>query len=129
MLVNNTLFERNNSIIRDGNVLRAHLCTAFCDVAVADAEQVFEILSAAFGVERMHLERGGVNKKTRADKLVMLFVIAEDMANVLTKKTLNALAKFLHAVDVGLLHSPRAVRGVGRPRFEFLDPLFDLVVP
>ena len=105
------------------------LCAAFCDVAVADAEQVLEILGAVLGVERVHLERGGVNEKSRADKFLVFCVVAKHVTNVLAQKTLDALAKFLHAVDVFLLHSPRAVLGVGRSRFEFLDAFFDLVIP
>src|SRR6476660_8167573 len=59
----------------------------------------------------------------------MLLMIAKHVTNVLAKKALDALAKFLHAVDVRLLHSPRSVRGVRRSWFEFLYPLLDLVIP
>ena len=114
MLVDDTFFERNNRIIRDGYVLRANLCTAFCDVAVADAEKVFQLLGPVFGIERMHFERSRINQKSRADKFVMLFMIAKHVTNVLAQKALDALAKFLDAVDVRLLHPPRSVRGVGR---------------
>ena len=56
-------------------------------------------------------------------------MVAEHVANILAQETLDAFAKFLHAVDVLLLHPPCAVLGVGRPRLEFLDAFFDLVVP
>src|SRR5947207_9219898 len=69
----------------------------------------------------MHLERGGVDQKARTDELVVLAVIAEDMADILAKETLDAFPEFLDAIDVFLLHSPGAIRRVGRTRLEGLD--------
>ncbi len=89
----------------------------------------FNSSSAVLGIERVHLQRGGINQKARADKLVVLFVIAQHVANILAEKAFDAFAKFLHAVDVLLLHAPGAVFGVGRARLEFLDAFFDLVIP
>ena len=48
----------------------------------------------------MHLERGGVDEEARADELVVLVVIAQDVADVLAQEALDALAEFLHAIDV-----------------------------
>ncbi len=56
-----------------------------------------------------------------------LLVIAQHVADVLAQKALDALPEFLHAVDVLLLHAPRAVRRVGRARRELLDLLLHLV--
>ena len=56
----------------------------------------------------MHLERGDVNKKARPDELVVLVMIAQHMADILAKKTLDAFPEFLDAIDVLLLPSARS---------------------
>jgi len=56
-------------------------------------------------------------------------VVAQDVADILAEKAFDALAEFLHAVHVFLLHAPGAVRGVGRARLEFFDLLFDAKIP
>ena len=45
---------------------------ALGDVAVADAVLVLEVREAVRGVERMHLERRGVDEEARPDELVVL---------------------------------------------------------
>src|SRR5438874_10578844 len=74
----------------------------------------------------MHLQGGDMNQETWPDEFVMHLMIAQHVANVLTKKTFDAFPKFLHAIDVLLLHSPCAIRRVGRSRIErfnlFLHP-------
>ncbi len=70
------------------------------------------------GVERVHLQRGHVDEEPRADELVVLVVVAQHVADVLAQEALDALAEFLHAVDVFLLHPPGAVGCVGLPRLE-----------
>src|SRR3954447_20330604 len=77
----------------------------------------------------MHFKRRGVNEEPRADELVVLAVLTQDVAHVLTEKTFDALAKLLYAFDIGLLHTPSAVRRVGRARLEFPDRLLDFEVP
>ena len=62
-------------------------------------------------------------------KLVVQMVVAQDMADVLAEVALDALAEFLDAVDLALLHAPGAVCGIGLARLERLDPRLDLVVP
>ena len=59
------------------------------------------------GVERVHLERGGVDEEPRADEPLELAVIAQDVAHVLAQEALDALAELLHAVDVALLTCAR----------------------
>ena len=70
-----------------------------------------------------------VDQKTRPDKFLVLVMIAQDVADILAKKTLDALAEFLHAIDVLLRHAPGAVGRVGRARLEFLDLLFHPEIP
>src|SRR2546430_15235725 len=77
----------------------------------------------------MHLQRGGVDKVARANKLGVLVVLAQDVTDVLAKEALDALAKLLHALDVNLLHAPRSVRRVGGTGPELLDCLLDGKVP
>ena len=80
-------------------------------------------------VERMHLQRGGVDKKARADEFVEFPMLAQHVADVLAQKTLDALAELLHAIDVRLLHAPGAVGRVGLARPELLDGLLDSEIP
>ena len=88
-----------------------------------------QFLDPIFGIERMHLQRGRVNQKTRPDKSIVHLMIAQDVADVLAKKAFDAFPKFLHAIDVLLLHPPGPVRRIGRARFECLDLLLDLEIP
>ena len=74
----------------------------------------FRSASAIVGVERMHLERRCIDEEARPDELLVLVVIAQHVADVLAQEALDALAEFLHAIDVALLHPPRAV-GAHRP--------------
>src|SRR3954447_23589348 len=77
----------------------------------------------------MHFKRRGVNEEPRADELVVLAVLTQDVAHILTEKTFDALAELLYAFDIGLLHTPSAVRCIGRPRPEFPDRLLDFEIP
>ena len=88
-----------------------------------------QFLEAILGVERMHLERGGVNQKARPDEFVVLPVIAQDVADVLAEEALDALAELLDAIDVGLRHAPGAVRRVGRARLERPDFFLHAEIP
>src|SRR5258708_32586375 len=115
MLIDHAFLERNNSIIRDRDAFGTNLCAAFGDVTIADAREVVEIFGPILGVERVHFEGRRVNKKSRPDKFLMLFMIPEDVAHILAQKTLDTLAKLLHAVYVLLLHSPGAVLCIGWP--------------
>src|SRR5688572_10434060 len=64
----------------------------------------------------MHLEPGDAHEESGAAELFLFVVIAQDMADILAKKTLDALAEFLHSIDVALVHLPFHVgtRGEGR---------------
>src|SRR5688500_3579298 len=110
-------------------MLGADLCTAFCDVAVADPEEVLELFCPILGIERVHFKDRAVNQKSRADDFFMVHTVAEYAANIRTKKALDAIAILLSAIDVRLLHPPRAVLGVWPPRVEFFDAFLDLEIP
>src|ERR1700733_13805349 len=121
MIIHDSFLQRNDSVVGNLNVLRAHLRATFRDVAVADAVRLSQLLEPILGIERVHLERGGINEKARTDEFVVLAMVAQDMADVLAKEALDAFPKFLDAVDVSLRHSPGAIGRVGRAWFEFFD--------
>src|SRR5688572_18929541 len=73
----------------------------------------------------MHLQSGNSNKEARAAKLFLLIVIAQDVADILTKKTLDAFTKFLDSIDVALIHLPLDVR----PRRKRRDLSVDSIIP
>jgi len=118
MIVHDSFLQGNDSVVGDVNVFRADFRATLRDVAVTDAVRGAQFFEAILGIERMHLERGGVNQKARADEFVVLPVIAQDVANVLAEKTLDAFPEFLDAIDVRLLHPPGAVGGVRLPGLE-----------
>jgi hypothetical protein len=128
-LVHHAFFQRNDSVIGNLNVFRTNFGAAFRDVAVTDPLSVSQVLQPIFGIERMHFQRGHVNQKTRPDEFVVHLMIAQHMANVLAEKTLDALPKFLNAIDVGLLHPPRPIRRIRRARTERLDSTLHQKIP
>src|SRR5262245_29227132 len=127
--IDDALLEGNDRVVGDRNVLGADLRAALRDVAVADALRFLQLGDPILGVERVHLECRGVDDEARADELIVLVVIAQDVTDVLAQIALDALAEFLDAIDVRLLHPPRTVRRVGRARLERLDALLHLEVP
>src|SRR5712692_10164834 len=73
----------------------------------------------------MHFQSRDAHKKAWAPELFLLFVIAQHVANVLAEKTLDALAKLLHAIDLALIHLPFHV-WLGRERRNLF---VDAVIP
>src|SRR5262249_57877956 len=94
-----------------------------------DPVRVPEIARAVLGVERVHFERRRVDEMARPDESVEQLMLAQDMADVLAEKALDALAEFLHALDVHLGHAPAAVRRVRRPRPDPRDAFLRAKVP
>jgi hypothetical protein len=70
-----------------------------------------------------------MHQKSRSNKVIVLVVIAQNVAHVLAQKALNALAKFLNAIDIFLHYRPRAVRIVGRTWSERFDFLLNAIIP
>src|SRR5260370_41861700 len=58
----------------------------------------------------MHLEASNAHKESRSGKLLLLVVIAQNVADVLAEETLDALSELLHAVNVALIHLPICAR-------------------
>src|SRR5437867_472426 len=77
----------------------------------------------------MHFQRRHVDEKTRSDEFVMHLMIAQDMTDVLTEKTFDALSKLLNAVDVGLLHPPGTIGRIGCARSEWFDSPLHQKIP
>src|SRR5678815_448324 len=117
-LVHDALLERNDGVVRDRDVLGTDLRAALGDVAVTDALGLFQFLKTVRGVERVHLQRGNINEETRADEFLVFAMFTQDVADILAEEAFDALAEFLHAIDVRLRHAPRAVRRIRRTRLE-----------
>src|SRR5262245_25652306 len=89
-LVRDALFERDDGVVRDVDVLGAHVRAALRDVAVPDAMRRAQLAGAILGVERMHLERRGVDEEPRSDEFIVQLVLAQDVTHVLAEEALDA---------------------------------------
>ncbi len=67
----------------------------------------------------MHFQARNAHEEARPAELLLLVVIAQDVADVLAQEALDALAEFLHAVHVSLVHLPFDA-GPGLERRDFL---------
>src|SRR5262245_60360219 len=123
------LLERDDGVLGNRDELGANLTAARSDVAVPDIVLTLQVRNAVFGIQRVHLERRGVDQEARADELIVLMVVTQYVAHILTQKALDALAELLHAFDVRLLHAPRAIVRVRTPGLKPLDLLFDPEIP
>src|SRR5258708_2845880 len=94
-LVHHALFERDDGVVRDSNLLGADFRATFGDVAKAQAELILEQAGAVAAVEGMHFEAGDSNEETWARELLLLVVFAKDVAHVLAEKAFNTLSKLL----------------------------------
>src|SRR6266404_905612 len=73
----------------------------------------------------MHFKAGDSNEEARARELLLLVVLAKDVAHILAEKAFDALAKLLDAVDIELGDFPlHPLAG-----FESRDFAVDTVIP
>ena len=107
------------------NFFWADFRAALGDIAIADAQFFSQQGGSRNAVERMHFEAGGADKEARSAERIVFLVIAKDVANVLAKKTLDAFTKFLHAIDIALIHFPFD----SRFWLESWDSFVDFVIP
>ena len=70
---------------------------------------VLQEAAAILAVDRVHLEPGDAHEESRAGELVLELVRAQHVADVLAQEALDALAEFLHAIDVALVPLPLGV--------------------
>ncbi len=82
-LVHHSLLQWDDRIFGDRNRLRAHLAAAGGDVAIPDVVLLLQIAHPVFGIQRMHLQRRCVDEEARADKLVVLVMVPQHVADVL----------------------------------------------
>lgn len=75
MLVDDSLLEGNDSVVSNGNVLRAYLGTALRNVAVPDAVALLQLARSVENVEWVHLELRGVNQQSRPHELLVKVVV------------------------------------------------------
>src|SRR5581483_308058 len=80
-------------------------------------------------IERMHLKRCDMDQEPRANEFVMHLMIAQHVADVLTKKAFNAFTELLHTIDILLLHPPRAIGSIRRSRIKWFDCFLNTKVP
>ncbi len=92
------------------NVFWADFRATFCDITKPDSKLFLQQLSAIQAVERVHLQTGDANEEARTTKLLFLFMIPQDMANVLAEEALDTFAELLDAVDIALVHLPFNIR-------------------
>jgi len=123
--VHHALFERDDSVVGDANLLGTDLRATFGDVAKTEAELILEKAGAVEGVEGMHFETGDSNEEARAGEMLLLVVFAKDMAHILAEKAFDALSKLLHAVHIELRDFPFDAGA----RSESRDFPVDTVVP
>src|SRR4051794_3623191 len=90
-LVDDAFLERNEGVVGNRDPFRADLRAALGDVAVPDSVSLLEISRPMFRVDRVHLQRRGVEQVTRTDELVEERMIAQHVADVLAEETLDAL--------------------------------------
>jgi hypothetical protein len=124
-LVDDTLLEGDDGVVRDVNFFGTNFGTAFRDVAEAEAEVVLEQSGAIEAVNGMHLEAGDADKKARAAKFFLFVMLAKNVAYVLAEEAFDTLTEFLDAVDIELGDFPVRVGA----RLESGNLLVDGVIP
>src|SRR5947209_4362805 len=128
-LVHYAFLQRNDRIVGNLNIFGANLSAAFRNVAVPDTLRLPQLLNPVFGIKWMHLQRGYVHQKPRTNELVVLVMIAQDVADILAEKTFDAFPEFFDPIDIALLHPPRSIRRVRRAGFEWFDHLLHSKIP
>src|SRR5271168_118330 len=107
------------------DVLGANLSATLRDVTETDAKLFLQHPRSGDAVERMHLKRSRTYEEPRATKLLLLAVVSQDVADILAEEALDALAKFLYAIYVPLVHLPLDARA----RLEGRDLPIDFEIP
>src|SRR5260370_13384383 len=106
VFIHHPLLERDDGVVGDMDIFGAYLSAALGDVAETDAQFLLQHLCSRDAVKGMHLKRSRTDEEARSAKLLLFAVLAQNVADILAEKALNALAKFLHAVHIALVHLP-----------------------
>jgi hypothetical protein len=80
VLVDDSLLERDNRIVRDRDSFWTYRRATLRDITVADTIVVLEFAASIFLVLRMHLEGRDVDQIPGPHELLVLFVFTQDMA-------------------------------------------------
>src|SRR5712692_9077138 len=81
--IHNPLLKRNDSVLGNGDLLRANFPAAGGDVAVPDAMRLFYFFDAVLDIERVRFERGDMHEKARPGEFVEMMVLAQHVAYIL----------------------------------------------
>ena len=84
-------------------MLRTDFSTAFCNVAVADAEDVFEFLQVVEDIRWMHRQKRDGDEETRTGKIPDL-LITHHTTDILAEEELDTFVEFLNEFYVLQLH-------------------------
>ena len=84
-------------------MLQTDFSTAFCNVAVADAEDVFEFLQVVEVIRWMHRRKCDADEETRTGKIPDL-LITHQTTDILAEEELDTFVEFLNEFYVLLLH-------------------------
>src|ERR671916_3005203 len=125
VLVGDALLEGDDGVVGDVDVDRADLGAALGYVAVPKAVVLLEVGKPVGLVHRMHLQPLVPDEEAWSCELGVLVVGSQDVADILAHKALDALLRFVEALDILLVHGEgRLLAGPERR-----DALRDLVVP
>ena len=90
-------------------MLRTDFSTAFSNVAVTDAEDVFEFLQVVEGIQWMHRQKQDADEETRTGKIPDL-LITHHTTDILAEEELDTFVEFLNEFYVLQLHPVSIVR-------------------
>ena len=79
-----------------------------------------QVAEAVCGVDRIHLQRGGIHEEARADEFVVHVVVAQHVATSWHRKHSMHLRNSCGAVDIGLCHAPGPSAASGLRGLNFL---------
>src|ERR1700692_2394666 len=89
VLVHYPFLERDDGVVGDVDIFGAHLSAALRDVAETYDQFLLQHLCPRDAVKRMHLKRSRAYEEARSAKLLLLAVIAQNVADILAEKTLD----------------------------------------
>jgi len=97
LLIDDALLHRDDRIVGDTNVLWANFSTALGDVTHSKAMLFLRtLLAVTQDIEWVHIEFGDTDEEARSSKgLLILFVIANNVAGILTQEAFDALTELL----------------------------------
>src|SRR3712207_1516964 len=116
VLVGDAFFEGDDGVVGDVYVDRADLRAALGDVAKAKAILLLELPEALRLVHGVHLEPLIPDEEAWPRELGVLVVRAQNVADVLAHKALDAPLRLVEALDVLLVHRERRLLARGERR-------------